>query len=75
METKLYHRDHGFVITTDQGQINELLAKGAELVDKCSNYGNIAKTEFAEEVPTETEPTKPVVVEKRNPPMKRRYGH
>ena len=53
---KIYHKDHGFVITTDQVQINELLAKGGELVDKCSEYGNekteeTTKTEILEEKP------------------------
>ena len=42
---KIYHKDHGFVITTDQDQINELLAKGGELVDKCSDYGKPAEPE------------------------------
>lgn len=36
---KIYHKDHGFVITTDQDQINELLAKGGGMVNKCSEYG------------------------------------
>lgn len=44
----IFHKDHGFVITTDQDQINELLAKGGELVDKCSEYGNEKTEETAE---------------------------
>lgn len=67
MAKRLFHKDHGFVITADEDQIKELLAKGAELVDKCSEYGKIV-----EEIPT---PTKPAVIEKRPPPMKRKYGN
>ena len=67
MAKRLFHKDHGFVITADEEQIKELLAKGAELVDKCSEYGKIV-----EEIPT---PTKQAETEKRTPPMKRKYGN
>lgn len=53
----IYHKDHGFVITADQNQINELLAKGGELVGKCSDLGK--QPEIAHE-PQKEEP-KPVV--------------
>lgn len=42
---KIYHKDHGFVITTDKFQIDELLAKGGELVGKCSEHGKPAEPE------------------------------
>lgn len=31
MAVRIYHRDHGYVITADQDQINMLLAKGGVL--------------------------------------------
>lgn len=31
MAVRIYHKDHGYVITADQDQINMLLAKGGVL--------------------------------------------
>lgn len=34
MPTKIYHKDHGFVITSDVAEINRILAKGGEIIVK-----------------------------------------
>lgn len=34
MAIKIFHPDHGYVITSDQDQINMLLEKGGEIVVK-----------------------------------------
>lgn len=34
MAVKLFHKDHGYVITSDQDQINDLLARGGKVVTK-----------------------------------------
>jgi len=34
MATKIFHKDHGYVITSDPAIINMILAKGGEIVTK-----------------------------------------
>lgn len=34
MAVKIFHKDHGYVITADQAEIDMLLAKGGEIVTK-----------------------------------------
>ncbi len=31
MPTRIYHKDHGYVITNDQAEIDMLLAKGGDI--------------------------------------------
>lgn len=47
MPIKVYHPDHGFVLTNDQTEIDALVAKGGQIVVKC-------KEAFANEEVKET---------------------
>lgn len=55
MAVRIYHKDHGYVITADQDQINMLLAKGGVL--------DTAQTKENEPDP-EPVVTKPVIARK-----------
>ena len=36
MPTKIYHKDHGIVITNSPDEINAILAKGGKIIKKAS---------------------------------------
>ena len=55
MAVRIYHKDHGYVITADQDQINMLLAKGGVL-----------DTAQTEEPKPEPVITKPVIARKQS---------